>query len=452
MFEWIRGVLTPMRSYLARAGKGISTFQSYETSGAIVLLGATVVALVAANSPWRDAFQAFWHLHAGVHVGDWLLDKSLLHWINDGLMALFFFAVGLEIKREVVVGELRTPRKAALPILAALGGMVAPALLYLTLNAGGAGSNGWGIPMATDIAFALGVLALLGKRIPTGLRVFLAALAIGDDLGAIVVIAVAYTSSIAWFWLGLASVGLLVLLVLNLLQVDSSIPYWVLGLFVWLCFLSSGVHATMAGVLVALTIPTTSCLQPMTFVQRARGRLEGIAQIDVIGEHVLASDEQQRIARTLQLGARRMQAPLQRMEHAILPITTYIVLPLFALANAGVTVLGADVAHLLLERVSLGVLLGLVVGKQLGIIVMTWLAVRLRIADLPAGVTWRHIYGVAWLGGIGFTMSIFITGLAFEGGILPGEAKLAILVASTVAGLGGWLVLRGASRPQASES
>jgi NhaA family Na+:H+ antiporter len=423
--------------------EGFEVFQGYETSGAMVLLGATIFALALANSPLREAYHAFWEVHLGFRVGGWALDESLLHWIDDGLMALFFFVVGLEIKREIVVGELRTLRKAALPILGALGGMIAPALLFLALNAGGAGARGWGVPMATDIAFALGALALLGKRIPVGLRVFLAALAIGDDLGAIIIIAVAYTSSVAWAWLGLAAVALFGLLLVKYLRVESSLPYWILGAVVWFGFLNSGVHATMAGVLVALTIPITSRVEPMTFVERARDWLAQIADIDVEGEHVLATDDQQHVAQQLQRGARWMQAPLQRMEHAMLPVTTYIILPLFALANAGITVVGTNVAALLLEPVSLGVVVGLVLGKQIGITAMTWLAVRLGIADLPTGVTWRQIYGVAWLGGIGFTMSIFIAGLAFRVGVLQTEAKLAVLVASVIAGVGGWLVLRG---------
>ena len=261
---------------------------------------------------------------------------------------------------------------------------------------------------------------------------------------AIIVIAIAYTSSVAWAWLGLAAIALLGLLFVKYFRVESSLPYWILGAVVWFGFLNSGVHATMAGVLVALTIPTTSRVEPMAFVERARDWLAHIADIDVEGEHVLASDDQQHVAQKLQRGARWMQAPLQRMEHAMLPVTTYIILPLFALANAGITIVGTNVAALLLEPVSLGVMLGLVLGKQIGIASMTWLAVRLGIADLPTGVTWRQIYGVACLGGIGFTMSIFIAGLAFRAGALQTEAKLAILVASTIAGIGGWLVLRGA--------
>jgi Na+:H+ antiporter, NhaA family len=449
MLHRIRSALLKMRSYPERIGDILEDFHSYEASGAMVLLGATVFALVVANSPLSDAFQAFWQTHVGISAGHWAIDKSLLHWINDGLMALFFFVVGLEVKREVVVGELKTARQAALPLLAAIGGMAVPIVLYLALNAGRAGANGWGIPMATDIAFALGVLALLGKRAPSGLRVFLTALAIGDDIGAILVIAVAYSSSVIWFWLGLALLALLVLLLLNVLQVDSSTPYWVAGLFVWFCFLNSGVHSTMAGVLVALTIPTSSRVAPMTFVAQARAWLVRIASMNVEGEHVLVSDDQQHLAQELQVGARWMQAPLQRMEHAMLPVTTYVVLPLFALANAGVSLTGIDAGHLLIGRVSLGVILGLVVGKPVGIIALTWLAVRLRLADLPTGVTWRHIIGVGALGGIGFTVSIFIAGLAFDGGVLPTEAKLAILVASVIAGLVGWLILRNAAETPA---
>jgi Na+:H+ antiporter, NhaA family len=449
MLRLIRSALSKIRSYPTRIGDVLEDFHSYEASGAMTLLGATVLALVIANTPLRGVSEAFWQTHVGISVGHWEISKSLVHWVNDGLMALFFFVVGLEVKREVVVGELKTARQAALPLLAAIGGMVVPIGLYLALNTGREGAGGWGVPMATDIAFALGVLALLGSRAPSGLRVFLTALAIGDDIGAIVVIAVAYTSSVAWIWLALALLSLLALLLLNALGIDSSMPYWVVGLFVWICFLNSGVHSTLAGVLVALTIPTTSRCAPMEFVEQARAWLLRIASIDVEGEHVLVSDDQQHLARELQVGARWMQAPLQRMEHAMLPVTTYVVLPLFALANAGVSFTGNDAGHLLLGQVSLGVVLGLVVGKPIGIIAMTWLAVRLRIADLPTGVTWRHIVGVGVLGGIGFTVSLFIAGLAFEGEVLPTEAKLAILAASVVSGLIGWLILRSAAEAPA---
>jgi len=450
MLKLIRSALSKMRSYPARVADALKDFHSYEASGALTLLGATVLALLIANTPLHEGFQAFWHTHVGITVGHWEISKSLLHWINDGLMALFFFVVGLEVKREVVVGELKTPRQAALPLLAALGGMAVPVVLYLALNSGQEGASGWGVPMATDIAFALGVLALLGSRVPSGLRVFLAALAIGDDIGAILVIAVAYTSSVAWLWLGAAFLAVCLLLLFNVLGIDSSSPYWIVGLFVWFCFLNSGVHSTMAGVLVALTIPTTSRCAPMEFVEQARTWLTRIISTDVEGQHVLESNDQQHLARELQAGAKWIQAPLQRMEHAMLPVTTYFVLPLFALANADVTFIGADASHLLLGRVSLGVVLGLVIGKPIGIITMTWLAVRLRIADLPRGVTWRHIVGVGALGGIGFTVSIFIANLAFRSGSLPTEAKLAILVASVISGVVGWLILRGAAETPAS--
>ncbi|TDB39960.1 MAG: Na+/H+ antiporter NhaA [Actinobacteria bacterium] len=439
-----------MRGFHARVREGSAEFLHLEVSGSVVLLIATIAALVLANSIWHEAFTEFWHTEIGITFGHFEFQQSALHWIDDGLMALFFFVVGLEIKREILVGELSTLRKATLPIVAAIGGMLGPAVIYALINRGGAGAGGWGIPMATDIAFALGVLALLGSRIPTSLKVFLSALAIADDVGAILVIAVFYTSQIFWGWLLVGLALLLVLVLLNVMRVESPLPYAVVGGVVWFCFLNSGIHATIAGVLVALTIPASSRMQPMVFVEWARRKIDEIAAMDVPGDHVLQTPDQQHCAQEIQAQARWIQAPLQRMEHSLLPLSTFVILPLFALANAGVVLVGLDIPGLILEPVSLGVFFGLVLGKQLGITGAAWLAIRLKLAELPKGVTWRHIYGVGWLGGIGFTMSLFISGLAFRSGILQSEAKLAILVTSVVAGLGGYMILRGAPRVDAS--
>ena len=433
-----------MRLIHTRLREGFGEFLHLEVAGSVVLLAATVAAIVLANSGWHEAFAGIWHIDLGFTLNDFTFDQSILHWIDDGLMALFFFVVGLEIKREIIVGELSTVRKAALPILAALGGMIGPAVIYALVNQGGAGARGWGIPMATDIAFALGVLAILGSRVPTNLKVFLAALAIVDDIGAVIVVAAFYTSQIFWGWLLVGFAALLIVVLLNLLGVESPVPYVFAGTLVWFCFLNSGVHATIAGVLVAFAIPSKARMLPMAFVSWARGKLEEIADFDVPGEHVLQSDAQQHCAQELQAQARWIQAPLQRMEHAILPLATFAILPLFGLANAGVRVVGYDFLDLILEPVSVGIILGLVFGKQIGIFAMSRLAVLLGVADLPEGVTWRHIYGASVLGGIGFTMSLFISGLAFRAGILQSEAKMAIIVASLIAGVAGYLVLRAA--------
>ncbi len=425
-----------------RVREGFSEFLHLEVAGSLVLLIMSVVALVLANSSVHEAFAEFWHTNLGIVFDRFVFEQSLLHWIDDGLMALFFFVVGLEIKREIIVGELSSARKATLPILAAVGGMVGPAVIYSIVNFGGEGARGWGIPMATDIAFALGVLAILGSRIPTNLKVFLAALAIVDDIGAVVVIAAFYTSEIFWGWLLVGLAIMVFIILLNVLGVESPIPYAFAGTAVWFCVLNSGVHATIAGVLVAFAIPSKARMAPLEFVQWARTKLEEIATSDVPGEHVLASDVQQHCAQEIQAEARWIQAPLQRMEHAILPVSTFVILPLFALANAGVRIVGYDFLDLIVEPVSVGIILGLVLGKPIGIYGMSRLTVRMGWADLPQGVTWRHVYGASLLGGIGFTMSLFISGLAFRVGILQTEAKMAIIVASLIAGFAGYVVLR----------
>jgi NhaA family Na+:H+ antiporter len=324
--------------------------------------------------------------------------------------------------------------------------MIAPALIYLAVNAGGRGADGWGIPMATDIAFAMGVLALLGSRAPSGLRLFLVALAIADDLGAIVVIALFYTKGVAVGWLALAAIALMVLIVMNRMRVDSPVPYLLVGLVVWFAVLNSGVHATIAGVLVALTIPTASRLQPMEFCALAREKLDEIEREDIPGAHVLQDDSQQEAAYEIRSLAAHSAAPLQRIEHALHPFTTFFVLPLFAFANAGIRLVDYDLANLILEPVTIGVMLGLLLGKPLGIASMTWLAVRLGVTDLPHGVEWKHILGAGMLGGIGFTMSIFIANLAFRNEVFLTEAKLAVLVTSAMAGTVAYVYLRAIAR------
>ena len=426
---------------LAKLRQSISEFVPLEVAGSLVLLAATIFALLWANSPWADIYEKLWHTDIGISIGAFHLDQSLLHWINDGLMALFFFVVGLEIKRELLVGELSSLRKALLPMMGALGGMIAPALIYVALNARGSHANGWGIPMATDIAFAVGVLALLGSRIPSSLKIFLTALAIVDDIGAILVIALFYTSQIFWGWLGLAALLLVVLVGFNLARIQAPLPYALVGLVIWFAVLASGIHATVAGVLIALTIPAQAQLAPLAFVEWGRKLLDTIEALEVPGAHVLESDDQQLVGRALQRSAQEIQAPLQRLNYALHPLTTFVIIPLFALANAGVTLPPENVFVLLWQPVTLGVALGLVVGKQVGITLFAWLAVKLGWADLPKGVAWRQLYGVSWLGGIGFTMSLFISGLAFSDPEPLAQAKLAILIASLVAGVVGFLFI-----------
>lgn len=432
----------PARPLPVRLREGFAEFLHTEVAGAVVLLGATVLALALANSPLFGSYEAFWHAQAGISVGSWHFSESLVHWVNDLLMAFFFFVVGLEIKREVLVGELSVRRKALLPILAAAGGMAVPAVLYFALNAGGPGSHGWGIPMATDIAFAVGVMALLGDRVPSSLKVFLVALAIADDIGAILVIAIFYTASLSWAWLGVAAVLFVVLMLLNRRGIDTPVPYLVVGGFLWFAVLMSGVHSTIAGVLVAFTIPVIAKTDPLRFVSNTRARLNQIEAADVPGSHVLADDQQQLMALEIRREARHTAAPLQRLEFALHPYTTFLVLPLFALSNAGVRFIGIDLSQALLTPIALGVSLGLVAGKPIGIVLMSWLAVKLRLADLPEGVGWPQLVGAGLLGGIGFTMSLFVASLAFRGTQQINEAKMAILIASVLAGFVGYLVLR----------
>jgi NhaA family Na+:H+ antiporter len=376
-------------------------FADSEAAGGIVLLVCTAIALAWANSPWRDGYDSLLR-HAlpvgGSHV---MLELSVHEWINDGLMAFFFFLVGLEIKREMLIGELASVRRAALPIAGAIGGMVVPAVLYVLLNGAGSGARGWGIPMATDIAFALGVVALLGPRVPLALKVFLAAVAIVDDIGAVLVIAIFYTATIWWASLAVAASVLVALVLINRAGVRHAAPYLMLGVVLWLAVLMSGIHATIAGVLVAMTIPAN------------------------------ARDETE-------------SSLLERLEHALHAPVAFVIVPLFALANAGVRIGGASSSRVSLAVLT-GVAIGLVIGKPLGITMASWLAVRSRIASLPDGVSWRLLQGVSWLGGIGFTMSLFVGALAFTDAALLDSAKLGVLLASCAAAFMGCLMLRGSA-------
>jgi Na+:H+ antiporter, NhaA family len=421
-------------------------FARKQSSGGILLIIATAVALVWANSPWGEGYAALWHTKLTVGIGEFSISKDLTHWINDGLMAVFFFVVGLEIKREVLVGELSSVRNAALPVAAAVGGALVPALIYAAINAGTEGAAGWGIPMATDIAFALGVLALLGERAPVGLKVFLTALAIVDDIVAVLVIALFYTSEISWGALGVGAVFLAALIVANLIGVGRTLVYAVLGVGLWLCFLLSGVHATIAGVLLALTVPAISFINPGAFLERSRYVLDRFERAGQKGENVLANEERQAALHALNRAAYKLEPPLHELEHALHPWVVFAIMPVFALANAGVQ-LGGGIADALTSPVSLGIVAGLVVGKQLGITLFAWLAVKSGASELPAGIGWRQVYGASWLAGIGFTMSLFISDLAFPDGSLVETAKLGILAASVIAGLVGWTILRGANSP-----
>jgi NhaA family Na+:H+ antiporter len=430
---------------VAKIVRPFQDFAHKQSSGGILLIAATALALVWANSPWGEGYAALWHTKLSVGVGDFSLTKDLTHWINDGLMAVFFLVVGLEIKREVLVGELSSVRGAALPVAAAVGGAVVPALIYVAINAGTEGAAGWGIPMATDIAFALGVLALLGERAPVGLKVFLTALAIVDDIVAVLVIALFYTSEISWGALGVGGLFLVALIVANLIGVGRTLVYALLGVGLWLAFLLSGVHATIAGVLLAFTVPASSFINPSAFLERGRYVLDRFEKAGEKGESsVLANEERQAALHALNHAAYELEPPLHELEHALHPWVVFAIMPIFALVNAGVA-LGGGIAEALTNPVALGIVAGLVVGKQIGVTLFAWLAVKGGVSELPQGIGWRHVYGAGWLAGIGFTMSLFITDLAFSEGSLVEAAKLGILAASLIAGVVGWTILRGAS-------
>ena len=424
---------------IERALRPFQEFAHRESSSGLLLLGCTGVALAWANSPFAESYAQLWEVPITVGVGRFAIRESLHHWINDGLMAVFFFVVGLEIKREVLVGELASPRRAALPLAAALGGVLVPAVLYLAINPSGPAAAGWGIPMATDIAFALGVLALLGSRVPLTLKVFLTALAIVDDIGAVLVIAFFYTADLSVHALG-AGIGLVGLLVLcNIAGVRHPTLYAVLGVALWVAFLKSGVHATVAGVLLAFTIPARTRIDVAEFLERSRGALDEFAAAGVTGTNVLSSRAHQEALLAIESAAEMAQSPLQKLEEKLHGVVAFGIMPLFALANAGVA-LSSGVGPG--SPVALGVIVGLVIGKPLGITMVTWLATRIGLAERPPDVSWGMLHGAAWLGGIGFTMSLFIAGLAFDDAALLTQAKLGILVASVAAGTVGWLLLR----------
>ncbi len=415
-----------------------SEFTRLAASGGIVLLACTLIALIWANSPWSESYFHFWETGFAFVFGESSLSEHLLEWVNDGLMVIFFFVVGLEIKREIVTGELASPRKAALPIAAALGGMIVPAVMYAAFNFSGRGASGWGIPMATDIAFTLGILTVLGKRVPLSLKVFFTALAIADDLGAILVIAIFYSSGISWVSLGIGAIFLAALIGLNRARVYTTMPYGVLGIGLWLAFLESGVHPTIAGVLLAMTIPTRSpanmrglLAQTVTLLNNFDLPPEWQSQVN---------SRRQAAVQVLETITDRMQSPAQRLERDLSPWATYVVLPLFALANAGVA-LGGGASAGLLDPVALGIIFGLVLGKPLGITFFSWLAVRSKLAELPAGVTWVQLFSASWLAGIGFTISLFIANSAFTDPAVQATAKLAILIASVLAAAAGWILL-----------
>ena len=431
------------RSRLAPVLRPIERFMAAESAGGILLLASAVAALVWVNSPWADSYHQVWHIQLGLRFGGRPYAMSLEHWVNDGLMAVFFVVVGLEIKRELLIGELASVRRASLPVAAAVGGMVVPALIYFAINVGGSGKSGWGIPMATDIAFAAGVVTLVGRGVPTSVKVFLLAVAIVDDLGAVLVIALFYTNHISTAALEAAGMLFGLLVLLNVLRVHRILPYVVVGVGLWVATLFSGLHATIAGVLLAFTIPATRQIEEGPFVEHVRRVLN-----DFEGEATAFPDkitgEQSHALHVIEQASRAVQTPLARLEHMLLTPVTFIIIPVFALANAGVLLRfgGAKGG----EAVAWGVLAGLIVGKPVGVLAASWVAVKTGLAALPEEGTWRHLFGISILCGIGFTMSLFVANLAFEEGPQLVAAKLGILAASLVCGIAGSVVLARSKR------
>jgi len=431
----------------ARLERIITPFQEFtrdQTTGSILLILCTLVALGLANSPFADSYENLVDMHVGFVLGEWSLTMSLRHWINDGMMSLFFFVLGLEIKREILVGELNDPQQSFPIILAALGGMLAPALIFYVFNSGTTAVHGWGIPMATDTAFAVGILALLGRRIPFALITFLTALAIIDDLGAIMVIGIFYTETISLPYLTTAGLLLLTLVVCNIAGFRHPLIYVIGGGIIWLAMLGSGVHASVAGILVALTVPARPKRNSDWFVRRTRKLINEFEDIeDESANSILSDVEQHAVVERVQDSAEKASTPLRRWERALETPVALLVMPIFALANAGIAVNIDSLSTLSTDPLALGIIIGLVAGKSIGISVFAWLALKLKFGRLSQGINMNHIIGIGLLGGMGFTMSIFIAGLGFANNpeaLLA--AKSAILMASLLAGVAGYLWLR----------
>lgn len=420
----------------------IQRFIQLEKAGGIVLGISVIIALIFANSGWADSYHHFLDHRLGFRWdGKTYFEYDLHHWINDGLMAIFFFVVGLELKREIIAGQLSDLRSALLPIGAALGGMVVPAAIYLAFNRSPETSHGWGIPMATDIAFALGVLYLLGNRIPLSLKVFLTALAIVDDLGAVLVIAFFYTSDISLLHLSIGGGVLLAMYIGNKMGVRSILFYAVLGIGgVWTEFLLSGVHATIAAVLAAFTIPADVKMKEQLFIDKIQKHLDRFRNIDPDESTPTLTNEQLQVLEQVQKATVAATPPLQKLEHAMHPLVTFIILPVFALANAGVS-FNIDPENLFSTNVALGVSLGLLIGKFAGVVGFTLLLIKLRVAKFPAGMNTANLMGAGLLASIGFTMSLFVTSLAFANEVYITQAKIGIFAASIIGGVAGYMVL-----------
>lgn len=424
-------ILTPFEEFVHR-----------QTTSGLLLMATAVLSLVIANSALASVYQHFLHAPIGFNFGGWVLEKSLQHWVNDGLMALFFFLVGLELKREIMVGELSVPQQAALPIVAAIGGMVLPALIYYAINQDGEAVRGWGIPMATDIAFAIGALVILASRVPKALITFLVALAIVDDLGAVLVIALFYTEQLNLQMLMLAGGVLVLLIVLNRAGIRTPLPYFILGGLMWLALLKSGVHATLAGVLTAFTIPALPKYDPARFSEHVKDLMKRFDDSHEPGKSIMTNDKLRAVVQTLENGVHKVETPLQRLEHSLHLPVAFLIIPIFAFTNAGIPIHMDSIGSTLSHPVTLGVVFGLLFGKVIGVAGGCWIALKLGIGQLPANTSFSQIIGVGLLAGIGFTMAIFIAelGFAHQPEMLL-MAKTGILLASLLAGVSGYIWL-----------
>jgi NhaA family Na+:H+ antiporter len=414
-------------------------FLHSQVTGSLILIATTIIALVWANSQWGDYYTELSHTYLGVHFGDWSFNLSLSHWIKDGLMAIFFFVVGLEIKREIVVGELSSMDRAMLPVCAALGGAIVPATIYALVNSSGEAAAGWGIPMATDIAFALGVLSMFGSRVPLGLKIFLTALAIADDLLAVAVVAVFYTPDLNFGILLFAVIPLGLMIVLNRAGVRATWIFSLLAFIVWLDVLGSGVHATIAGVLVAMVIPVRPAIDPAEFTEKTSQLLAKITGKDNSLDALIHDAGRREKLEQLSLAVEDAIPPAIALENSLHPLQSFVILPLFALFSAGVAFSPENLEGFP-SGAALGVIIGLVIGKPLGVLLASWLVIKFAKVDL-FDVTLPQLIGAGCLSGIGFTMSIFVTELAFTSDAMIDQAKVGILVASVAAGLLGAIVL-----------
>jgi len=426
-----------------RVIKPFNAFLQYEAAGGIILLACIVIALFISNSPIGVSYLSLWESYIGISIGSFSLTKPLVFWINDLLMAFFFFLIGLEIKREVLIGELSKPKAALAPVIAAFGGILIPGLLFLTLNPpGSAGASAWAIPIATDIAIALGLLSIFGSKVPTSLKIFLATLAITDDIGGVLVIALFYTSQIYLVPLAIGLLVLVIMVMINRIGIRKLLVYAVLGIVVWLQFLISGVHPTVAGILIALTIPATTKIDYSEFIDISSSLVKRIQDSSEMGIENIDFKDFQESSETLRIACRDVETPLQLAEHGLAKWVAFIVIPIFALANSGIILLELSITDIL-NPIALGVVIGLTVGKPVGILLFSLVPIKLGIVDLPEGVNWEIMIGTAFLAGIGFTISTFIASLALSSSLLA-AAKGAILLASFISGLIGVSILRNA--------